>query len=317
MAWQLPSLLHRRAALTSLGTSLSRVGLLAVVGAWSQACGRALFKGGGIGTNHLDDRASNDSGASSPELERPIETKVEPISEAERNSVSQLLNCDVFSKPNIDTAKLEPASGDLIPSVRFYGNKNWALIAFQFSTSKEIQTVTVLHMDGSPIALHVINPADKGPRGYRPAILENLPLKGVPRIKFVVTVASKSVVYEVPVAFVSTFNGLPVVDLGNKIVVPEFAANQSVAQFAETAGSFRKDSTVTYPNDFNGGVVRNLQTAVATSTWSQGAGVKGEITDIMGNILPDLNGGALLEYQTFCTYVLGQNQYFRTTLKVG
>ena len=317
MAWQLSSLLHRRAALVSLGTSLSRVGLLATFGTWSQACGRAIFRGGGIGSNHLDDRGSNDAAVSSPQGEQPGEIKSEPIAEAERNSASQLLNCDVFSKPNIDTAKLDPASGDLIPSVRFYGNKNWALVAFQFTTSKEIQTITVLHMDGSPIALHVTNPADKLVGGYRPVILENLPLKSMTRLKFVIAVASKSVVYEVPVTFVTTFNGLPVVDLGNKIAVPEFAANQSVAQFAETAGSFRKDSTVTYPNDFNGGVVRNLQTAVAASAWSQGAGVKGEITDIMGNVLPNLNGSALLENQTFCTYVLGQNQYYRTTLKVG
>lgn len=312
MSWTFTSWIPRRVALLSM-TRLAGLGLLST---WSQACGRALFKGGGIGSSHLNERSTSDSGAT-PSEQLPVEEG--PITDAntERTVSSQLLNCDVFSRPSIDTTKLAPASGDLIPALRFYGNAYWGMLAMQFKTPEELVKITVLHTDGSPIALHIVTPADKSPAGYRPMILENLPLKNAAKIRLIITTAKSSQVYEAAIAFATTFNGLPVVDLGNKSVAPTFAANQSFAQFAETAGTFSKDTTVTYPNDFNGATVRNLQTAISTTTWVQGAGVKGIITDIMGTVIPTLSGSALLEYQTFCTYVLVQNQYIRTTLKVG
>lgn len=225
--------------------------------------------------------------------------------------------CDVLSSPKIGINNAEVATGDLIPQARFYGNAAWGMIAVQLLTSKVVEQLIITQADGTPLAVHTFSEADKRASGYHPIVIDHLPLRNLTKIRIVQIVASKPIGSDHDVAFFTTFNGRSVKDLGSKTVPPEFAANQNVAQFAEVAGSFTVDGTVSYPN-LAGQAARSLQTANLSTTWAQPQLLPGTTTtDIMGNPLSSLGGAALLEYQCFCTYVLVGDVYYRSTLKIG
>ena len=94
-----------------------------------------------------------------------------------------------------------------------------------------------------------------------------------------------------------------------------FLGNQSVAQIGEGL-NFQTNDAYTYPDAAGNEGARSLRTATTTSTWVPGAGIKGKITDLLGNEMI-LSGATLVDHQTFCTYVETIDTVYRTMIRVG
>ena len=106
------------------------------------------------------------------------------------------------------------------------------------------------------------------------------------------------------------------VDLSGRAVPTNMPMYQSVAQFGELTASFAVDNTVSYPSTVTN-AVRNLHTALPTTTWTIGQKLIGTITDVMGNVIERSNFN-ILEYQVFCTYVeMPDGKFARTMIHVG
>jgi hypothetical protein len=216
--------------------------------------------------------------------------------------------CFANTTPQLDVDKLPKADDAQVPAVRFYGKDGSAMVAMKFATGAGIQQVIVCKEDGKLLALHGMTGADNG--GARPIVIDNIILTGVANLKLVIQMdGGKRVVATVPKAYFKTFNNVAVTDLSDS---PN-PTDQSVAQFAEEGGSFTVDANVSYPKDSGPNDVRNLQTVNATSKWTRGAGVKGTVTDIMGDTI-DIKDSAIIEHPTFCTYASGG---FRTMIRIG
>ena len=71
-----------------------------------------------------------------------------------------------------------------------------------------------------------------------------------------------------PLNFQRPHKGKEVKDLANLTVPTNWVDNQLVAQFREEAGTFEKDSTVSYPTAANGTGPRDLMTISADSRWT-------------------------------------------------
>ena len=229
---------------------------------------------------------------------------------------TQAMVCPAFNPTRLDLSKLN--SADPMPTAIFYGRQDSALLAVLLPAGIDVTQVLVVTSTGKLLALHGITGADKKSDGnWRPIILDNLILREgslpVETIFIVMQVRGIHVKAPVPVVFMRQFMGKPVVDLSGRTVPSEMNGRQSVAQFAEVSGTFQVDPSVTYPTN---AAVRNLQTAIASTAWTAGAGIQGTITDIMGNVLqkPQLN---IIEYQVFCTYVETPTVWVRTMIQVG
>lgn len=214
-------------------------------------------------------------------------------------------SCAPHRIDTIDTAKIPNAAADRTPAVKFYGQDRSAMIVMKFPNGVGIQQVIVCKENGRPIAIHSMTGADNN--GQRPIILDHLFLNQINNIKIIINMEDgKRFWAQVPKSYFR--------DLGGAITDLSMAPNsseQSVAQFVEKYDSFRSDPNITYPNDYNN-QVRNLQTVASTSAWTRGPGVKGAATDVMGEPI-DLNGQALIEHPTFCTY----SNRFRTMIRIG
>lgn len=243
-----------------------------------------------------DDEGGSDGGADAGDGDRDSDGS---INEGEDQS------CSPHRIDTLDTAKIPQAAGDRVPAVRFYGQDKSAMIALKFPNGAGIKNIIVCKENGRPIAIHAMTGADDG--GRRPIILDHLSLHQVDNIKIIIQMDDDKRLFVQLAKSYYRDRGGAVSDLS----MGPNSNEQSVAQFVEKYDSFRSDPDVTYPNDYNS-QVRNLQTAVSTSSWTRGAGVKGAATDIMGDAL-DLNGKTIIEHPTFCTYSNG----FRTMLRIS
>ena len=145
-------------------------------------------------------------------------------------------------------------------------------------------------------------------------MIDGLYLSGLVKVKIISTTDQGTFVSTHDIEYFRTFKGKPVVDLSQQVLVNSFSDKQSVGQFRNVSG-FVESSTLIYP-DLNGGLTRPLFTAQKEAKWTASANLlKGEIVDVMGEAIGSLD---ILEYQTFCTYVLGSDQkYYRTMIKIG
>ena len=225
--------------------------------------------------------------------------------------------CDAPRTNKLSLGAVDAATGDLIPTVKIYGSAaDSSMIAIGFTTTKDIQNLTLLHEDGTLIALHVINKGDKFLDGaYRAIIIDNINLKAKPKVKLLITLADKRYIFDIAVTYFNTFNNKPVKDLGAHMIPAGFLGNQSVAQIGEGI-NFISNDAFTYPDAAGNEGARNLQTAQLTATWTQGGGIRGTVTDVLGNTIT-LAGGTLIQHQTFCTYIEQGDSVYRTMLRVG
>ena len=256
----------------------------------------AAADGDGIG-----DIDGGDSGSNSK-----LGTEDDTADEADMGSGED--ECKATRTNKIDPNSLPQAPEDRVPAVKFYGRDNSAMIAMQFSNGEGIAQVLVCKEDGQLLALHGMTGADAG--GTRPIIVDNIFLIAVNNIKLVIQMNDgKRYVTMVAKSYYKEFENKAVTDLS---MAPN-SDEQSVAQFEEVAGSFNVDAAITYPNDFNSGKVRNLQTVKMGTTWNAQGGLKGTATDIMGRPLASLSGATIIEHPTFCTY----SGSFRTMIRIG
>lgn len=227
------------------------------------------------------------------------------------------------------TTEIDPNGddiGSLKPTVRFYGNDSLksTLVAIKFPGSDPINQVIIATKEGKLIAVHTVTGADKkGDGSYRPIVMDNLSLtKGgekLAEIRIILQTPSGKKAHSEPVALYNTHNGKTVFHLGNQTVPAQVTVDkQSVTQFDADKEKFKPDTGVVYPNDFNTGVVRNLRTVKTDTVWTREAGVKGQVTDIMGTEIAAVGQPVdILEYQIFCTYVETTGGLVRTILHIG
>ncbi len=224
------------------------------------------------------------------------------------------VECPAISTTKIDASAITPMSNAQIPLVKFYGNAaSTSLMTLKLKLPGTTQLVLNAE-DGRVLALHVISGADLAADGsYRPIMIDGLYLSGLVKVKIISTTDQGTFVSTHDIEYFRTFKGKPVVDLSQQVLVNSFSDKQSVGQFSDVSG-FVKSSTLIYP-DLNGGLTRPLFTAQKGAKWTASANLKGEIVDVMGEAIGSLD---ILEYQTFCTYVLGSDQkYYRTMIKIG
>lgn len=227
----------------------------------------------------------------------------------ETDGANDTADCKANTTTELDLNAIPEATGGLVPTFKLYGKDSSALLALKFADAG-VSQVIVCREDGKMLALQGITSADRAANNnLRPMIIDNLNISATNNLKILVTKGADRYVATLAKEYFTSFQGKSVVDLSQGAM----AAYQSVAQFTEGSG-FNMDANVSYPT--NGQGPRNLMTAASTSTWTKGAGVKGTITDIMGDSI-DINGNGLLENQTFCTYVVSGPTAYRTILRVG
>jgi hypothetical protein len=228
--------------------------------------------------------------------------------------------CHANTTTKLDVTGLQDAGDDLKPRVVFYGRPDSTMIALKLPSGKDVKQVIITRDDGSLLALHGITPADMKGTDYRPIVIDNLNLGATPNVHVVIQLAGTDrKKHTQAVAYFTSYplgTGKPVVDLSAFTVPADWMANQSVTQFAEVAGSFNVDAAVTYPSDFNPGKTRALQTAKQGTSWVKQGGVKGVVTDVMGDVI-NIDGAGIIEYQVFCTYVDVGAKVYRTILQIG
>lgn len=233
-------------------------------------------------------------------------------------NLTDLTECNAYSTNKIDTTGMPELAEK--PTIKFYGRTDSALVAMKFDGALGIDQVIIATPSGKILALHGITGADKKGAEFRPIVVDNIWLKekgaDITEVYIILQSGNERKLHKEPVAFFTTYNSTPVKDLSGRAVPASWMANQSVTQFAQVDGSYNSDATVTYPNDFNSTATRNLQTVRATSTWTKGAGIKGTVTDIMGETI-DITGAAIIEHQIFCTYVVAGGFAYRTILHIG
>lgn len=216
--------------------------------------------------------------------------------------------CRATDINKIDPSKIPDAPAELIPQVVFYGRDKSAMVAMQFSKGDGIAQVVVCKENGQLLALHGMTGADAG--GTRPIIIDNVILSGVNNIRIVLQMTdAKRYVTMIAKVYFRQFKNAAITDV---LDAPN-PNQQSVAQFRETVGTFNRDPNIVYPNDYNTNSVRNLQTAKQDTSWTAESGVKGIVTNIMGQELMSISGSAIIEYPTFCTY----SGNFRTMIRIG
>ena len=268
------------------------LGMIGVLGSLLHACSKSSFVGPSLtkrksGNSKLDEVASS-------------------IIDVE---------CPAISTTKIDASAITPMSNAQIPLVKFYGNAaSTSLMTLKLKLPGTTQLVLNAE-DGRVLALHVISGADLAADGsYRPIMIDGLYLSGLVKVKIISTTDQGTFVSTHDIEYFRTFKGKPVVDLSQQVLVNSFSDKQSVGQFRNVSG-FVESSTLIYP-DLNVGLTRPLFTAQKEAKWTASANLlKGEIVDVMGEAIGSLD---ILEYQTFCTYVLGSDQkYYRTMIKIG
>jgi len=243
-------------------------------------------------------------------------------------------SCFANTVTAVDVDQTPKADGDLIPKVKFYGRTDSALIAIKFDSAQPIEQVLLATPSGKLLGLHGITGADKSADGkFRPIVFDNIWLKDggkdITEVRILVQMGKAVKVHAEPLAFFTTYNSKPVIDLSNRSDMTAMYANQSVTRFSENGGSFAVDRTVVYPYNaaYGGRDVsaaagddhRYLHTIQSSSTLTPQLGadaIKGTITDIMGDPI-DLTGGGIIEHQLFCTYVDAGASVVRTVLHIG
>jgi hypothetical protein len=254
---------------------------------------------------------------------------------------SRPLNGDGGDQGDADNVATEPTSGEgpaavvlctppapetipdadasLTPEFKLYGQRSSALLALLFPDGAQFTEFRLLRGDGSPVYFRRLNAADRIGDKFRPIVIDNISLGRHESWQLLLTREDGSIRKCVhPVQFFNEYEGMPVLDLGQRSIPNGFLGNQSVPQFGQGAlAGFNSDANVTYPDANGGPGARTLLTATATSTWTKGAGVLGITTDIMGRSI-DIDGeSGLSDYPLFCTYQLSGNTYVRTMLRVG
>lgn len=230
-------------------------------------------------------------------------------------SLTPVADCDIRTARGLTLTNVIQAGGVFVPLVRMYGRANSTMIAIQFATydhssSVKIHSVFLCKDDGTFIAQRRITAADLNGNALRPLVFDNIRTTGASSLRLVVQKTNNTIVQaELPVSFFNSFAGKAVEDLGGLSVPNGFSANMSTLQFT-TAGSFNLQAIAQYPGN------RKLKTVASTSQWVPQSGIKGTITDVMGNIIT-LTGSQLAEYHTFCTYFDTGTVQHRTMLKVG
>lgn len=216
----------------------------------------------------------------------------------------------------IDASNIPEMPDAMKPAVKFYGRDASAMVALKFGDgAAEVKQVILAKEDGKLQALHGISGADKKDGKFRVIVVDNINLAGSAKLLIVVQSGDKRFKTLITKEYFTKKDGKDVIDLSPMTVPAAWAANQSVTQFSETVGSFNNDTNVSYPGPAPG-TVRNLQTVKAGTTWTKSGGVKGTVTDLMGDTI-DIGGGALIEHNMFCTYLDVGGKLFRTMLQVG
>lgn len=234
---------------------------------------------------------------------------------------TDISDCDAYSTNKIDTTGMPELAEK--PVIKFYGRNDSALVAMKFDGSLGIQQVIITTPTGKILALHGITGADKNGANFRPIVIDNIWLKekgtDITEIYIILQMGAERKLHKEQVAFFTTYNSTPVVDLSGRMVPANWESNQSVTQFDKGTGLHRSDETTKYPNsDLQN--TRFLQTAIDVTSWTKGTGVKGTITDIMGDDITSMfanDSKAIAEYQIFCTYVLSGGNMYRTILHIG
>ncbi len=230
-------------------------------------------------------------------------------------------SCYANTVTKLDLSGIPAADAGMKPKVVFYGSTRSTLIAVKFNSDLPLKQLVITKESGELLALHGITGADKNGSGWRPIVIDNIWLGDATKIVLVLQLdgdVRKKV--EVDVEYFKTFQGKAVVDLSAMSVPGGFVGNQAIASF-DSASGFQEDPNAKYPNKYNLGSDRLLQTAQAGASWTMKAdimnpGNKYTFTDVMGDVI-NINGAGILEYQVFCAYAINGNSAYRTMLHVG
>ncbi len=312
------------------------VGLIGVASMLAAACsGTDFASGNSLGAKRKKNKDENggDDVADGPDTDSPdpggpeggsldVNDPDDPTNVPEVTGLDDCAaNVTTSIDPNADDI------GALKPTVKFYGRMDSALVALKFPGGDAIDQVILASPEGKLLAVHTVTGADKDASGnYRPIVMDNVWLKvkgkDLTDVRIILQTPSGKKGHNEKIVFFTTFNGKPVLDLAGRTVPAGVLGHQSVTQFSSVTDkgntNFKSDQDVKYPAKYNGGDAENrfLQTAQANTTWSKGAGVKGTVTDIMGETI-NIDGQGILEHQVFCTYDDSGANVVRTILHIG
>lgn len=336
--------------------ALFGTGLLGAFGLLAQACSSEMggFSSGAIGRKRSDKPSggetdlSDGGGDDIPDACRDLEGEEQAACIEQAAGGDDLgggdgattvdpndtTSCHANVTTQIDLKNIPTATGDLVPRVVFYGRKDSTLLAMKWTSDKDLGHIIITTPSGKLLALHGITGADRDGNGkYRPIVVDNLWLTSggqeLSDIRIVVQTAAGSFVHSEPIVYLKSRKN----DQGTKLDVVDLLSDGgpveanmgrwSVTRFAEGSG-FNKDNSYGYPLTVPTATnpkppTRGLNTVTPKSTWSpvSNRGIQGKVTDIMGDEIGSLAGGALLEHQLFCTYVEAGGVYYRTILHIG
>ncbi|MBM4252252.1 MAG: hypothetical protein FJ146_09795 [Deltaproteobacteria bacterium] len=283
-----------------------------LAGLIAQACSNAKFSDGLAGKPVSRDNRSSDLPAQpGPQPAAPGDPQVKSSGDAAQN-------CNAVGNPQVD---IPPTVVEKQVVSAFYGRQDSAMLAIVLPAGEDIKQVVIANAKGRLLALHGITGADKKSDGtWRPIVIDGLSLvdqgSALNEVVVLMQYSDSRAKAVLPINFMTKFQNKSVVDLSGRGVPTGMPAYQSVAVFAENSASFAVDTTVKYPHT-TATEVRNLHTALPTTTWSVGAELKGTITDVMGTVI-DRAQFNILEHQVFCTYVeMPDGKLARTMIQIG
>jgi hypothetical protein len=237
--------------------------------------------------------------------------------------------CSPFRPQTVDLSnipQLAPA-----PAVVIYGKEKSRMVCVKFAADFQFEQLLLVRPDGKVLAMHIPNPGDQGPSGWRPIVIDNLNFNTTTEaeeVAIVVQLANGRFQHRAKLESLKMFKNKPVVDLTTP---DQFDPNfQCVARFTDTTSTYRmSDPKTPYPGNrkLKSFVMASKLTPASDAIVSTGKAALplntsvGYLTDIMGNeILPSaITDAAILETPLFCTYIPSGDgsKYYRTMIHVA